>query len=183
MNTIIRGLKIYWNERLRLDMLLLRSRIALFVFNCIPDFYSLSPLRNLILNIGGARTSIFYSYIRSPFWCTQLSGLQFGKGVFINMGCRFEGTAPIVIGDQCQIGPFCCFENVNHVGTEDLKCPISIGSQVWIGAKVVITPGVCIGDRVIVAAGAVVTKNIPDRELWGGVPAKKIRDTLQSSAE
>ena len=53
--------------------------------------------------------------------------------------------------------------------------PVSIGNDVWIGGKVSIMPGVTIGNNVIIAAGAVVTKNIPDNVLVGGVPAKKIK--------
>ena len=54
--------------------------------------------------------------------------------------------------------------------------PVRIGNDVWIGGNVTILPGVTIGNNVVVAAGAVVTKDIPDNTLVGGVPAKKIRD-------
>ena len=54
--------------------------------------------------------------------------------------------------------------------------PIRIGNDVWIGGNVTILPGVTIGNNVVVAAGAVVTKDVPDNNLVGGVPAKKIKD-------
>lgn len=51
-----------------------------------------------------------------------------------------------------------------------------IGSHTWIGANAIILQGVCIGEHCVIAAGSVVTKNIPSYEVWGGVPAKKIKD-------
>jgi maltose O-acetyltransferase len=163
-------------EKARVDGMFLRARCFVWLFNKIPDFYVLAPLRNLFLKWGGAQIDIFHAYIRSPFWCSDLKGVQFGKGVFINMGCRFEGSARTTIGDHCQIGPFCCFENVNHTAAGDLKLPISIGSGVWLGARVVVTPGAEVGNNCVIAAGAVVSKTVPSGELWGWVPAKKIKD-------
>ncbi len=164
-------------EMVLYDLRNLRPRFFLWTFNLIPDLYSLSPLRNLFLMMGGAKIDIFNAYIRSPLWCTDLRGISFGNGIFINMGCRFEGTSPTVIGDHCQIGPFCCFETMNHTETGDEGSPITIGPGVWLGARVVVTPGVEIGAGSVIAAGAVVTKTVPENELWGGVPAKKIRET------
>lgn len=170
--------KIYHHtvEKARIDVTFLRARFFVWIFNTIPDFYSLSPVRNILLKWGGARINIFNAYIRSPFWCSNLKGIQFGRGVFVNMGCRFEGTARTTIGDHCQIGPFCCFENVNHTADGDVALPISLGSGVWLGARVVITPGSEIGNNSVIAAGAVVSKVVPSGELWGGVPAKKIKE-------
>lgn len=159
------------------DLKFFRPRFFLFFFNLIPDLLTLSPLRNLFLRLGGARIDIFNAYIRSPLWCSDLRQIEFGNGIFINMGCRFEGTARTVIGDHCQIGPFCCFENVNHTDSGDQALPIVIGEGVWIGARAVLTPGVEIGPQAVLAAGAVVAKRVPANEVWGGVPAKKIRDT------
>lgn len=59
----------------------------------------------------------------------------------------------------------------------------SVGEKVWIGGNVTILPGVTIGNNVVVAAGAVVTKDIPDNTLVGGVPAKKIRDLEDDTKE
>ena len=168
----------YLAERIQLDAGLLRSRFFLAVFNAIPDLYTLAPLRNLFLSWGGAQLHVFAAYVRSPLWCSDLKGLRLGKGVFINMGCRFEGAAATVIGDRCQIGPFCCFENVNHTALGDQALPITVSPGVWIGARSVVTPGVEIGENSVIAAGAVVTKAVPGGELWGGVPAKRIKDVL-----
>ena len=61
--------------------------------------------------------------------------------------------------------------------------PIRIGSDVWIGGNATILPGVTIGNNVVVAAGAVVTKDVPDNTLMAGVPAKKIRELEDDVAE
>jgi len=163
-------------EKISIDARFFRARFFIFLFNIIPDLYTLSPIRNLLLKWGGAKIDVFDAYIRSPFWCSDLKGLCFGKGVFINMGCRFEGAALTIIGDRCQIGPFCCFENVNHTESGDVSLPITIGTGVWLGARVILTPGVEVCNAAVIAAGAVVTKKVPDGELWGGVPAKKIKN-------
>ena len=57
-----------------------------------------------------------------------------------------------------------------------IATPVHIGNDVWIGGNVTILPGVTIGNNVVVAAGAVVTKDVPDNTLVGGVPARKIKD-------
>lgn len=159
------------------DLHFLRPRFFLFLFNLVPDFLTLSPFRNLLLRFGGAQIDIFNAYIRSPLWCSDLREISFGNGIFINMGCRFEGTARTVIGDHCQIGPFCCFENVNHTETGEQSLPVVVGSGVWIGARTVLSPGAEIGGNAVIAAGAVVARQVPANELWGGVPARKIRET------
>jgi len=103
--------------------------------------------------------------------------------VFIGSGCEFNIKAKITVGKNCLIASGCRFIDHNHgFSINELmskqKCSevaIEIGSDVWIGCNVVILEGVCIGNGAIIAAGAVVTKSIPDYEIWGGIPAKKIK--------
>ena len=110
--------------------------------------------------------------------------------MFIEIGDYSElGTNCIIqsntsIGDYVIMGPDVKIYTKNH-GHYDISIPIAlqpiicetvkIGNDVWLGANVIITPGVTIGDHVIVAAGAVVTKDVPDYALIGGVPAKIIK--------
>ena len=112
------------------------------------------------------------------------SFIEIGKNTFIghstqiNVGNRFK------IGDNCMIAPLTVFTDATH-GFEDLTIPmksqpcrydcIEVKDDVWIGSGCVILGGVTVGKGVIVAAGAVVNKDIPDYEIWGGVPAKKIK--------
>ena len=86
------------------------------------------------------------------------------------------------IGNNVWIGPNTDIYTVNHPLTAVSRRkhlakvePVTIGNDVWIGGKVTITPGVTIGNNVVVAAGSVVTKNVPNNSLVAGVPAKVIR--------
>ena len=106
-----------------------------------------------------------------------------GERVFIGAGCEFNIHEKIVIGDQAMISSGCRFIDSDHgfadrsvpmYGQACRKAPITIGADVWLGVNAVILRGVTIGRGAIVAAGAVVTKSIPEFEIWGGVPAKKI---------
>lgn len=99
-----------------------------------------------------------------------------------NYNLTILDIAPVTIGDHVMIGPNVDIYTVNHPlivsGRRDYEAqasPVTIGNDVWIGGKVAIMPGVTIGNNVVIAAGAVVTKDIPDNTLVGGIPAKKIR--------
>jgi acetyltransferase-like isoleucine patch superfamily enzyme len=107
-----------------------------------------------------------------------------GENSFLNDECMIIALANIMIGKNVMVGPRCCFVSANH-NFEDLKTPmvlqgykavgIEVGDDVWIGINSTITDGVKIGSGSIVAAGSVVTKDIGEYEIWGGVPAKFIR--------
>ena len=105
-----------------------------------------------------------------------------GKDVFINIGCRFQDTGGITIGDGTLIGHGTTLTTLNHSldparRADMTPAPIVIGRQVWLGAAVTVVPGVTIGDGAIVGAGAVVTKDVAADTIVGGVPAKLIRPT------
>ncbi len=117
-----------------------------------------------------------------PFGSEFGLGLTLGKDVFINMGCRFQDTGGITIGDGSLIGHGSTLTTLNHgVDPErrgDMEpAPIVIGRKVWLGASVTVVPGVTIGDGAIVGAGAVVTKDVPANAIVAGVPARLIRMT------
>ena len=106
-----------------------------------------------------------------------------GNGTFIGAGCEFNIHEKIVIGNLSMIAAGCRFVDTDHGFSErslpmmhqqTTKAPIRIEDDVWVGANAVILKGVTIGHGSIVGAGAVVTKSIPEFEIWGGVPAKKI---------
>ncbi len=108
--------------------------------------------------------------------------LTLGRGVFINLGCRFQDTGGITIGDGALIGHGSTLTTLNHHIDPDRRAdmvpaPIRIGRKVWLGAAVTVLPGVTVGDGAIVGAGSVVTKDVPANAIVVGVPAKLIRMT------
>jgi len=103
-----------------------------------------------------------------------------GKNIFINHACTFLDLGGITIDNDVQIGPKVNLITENHPVDPtqrknlDLKS-IHIKRNVWIGAAATILPGVTVGENSIVAAGAVVTKDVPDNTIVGGVPARIIK--------
>ncbi len=117
-----------------------------------------------------------------PFYSEFGKNLTLGKKVFINIGCRFQDTGGITIGDGTLIGHGSTLTTLNHSvdparRADMTPAPIVIGRHVWLGAAVTVVPGVTIGDAAIVGAGAVVTKDVAANTIVGGVPAKLIRAT------
>lgn len=119
-----------------------------------------------------------------PFFTDFGKNIHLGKNVFINAGCKFQDQGGITIGDNVLIGHNVVMATLNH--NEDVKkrgnlipAPINIGNDVWIGSNATILSGVSVGDGAIIAAGAVVTKDVKAKTVVGGVPAKYIRDIRQ----
>ena len=122
-------------------------------------------------------------------WIAKTFNCDNGKKIFI--GNNFTGNynltileiREVYIGDNVMIGPGTLITTVGHplspMGRRKhlgIAKPVHIGNDVWIGGNVTILPGVTIGNNVVVAAGAVVTKDVPDNCVVGGVPARKIKD-------
>ena len=108
-------------------------------------------------------------------------GVRFGDDCFLNFGCTLLALGGITIGDGAFIGPHCVLATEYH--PEDpatrhtlLTKPIVIGRNAWLGANVTVLAGVTVGENAIVAAGAVVSKDVPATTIVGGVPAKEIRE-------
>lgn len=123
--------------------------------------------------------------IKTPFHIDYGYNLTAGDELYVNIGCVFLDAAPITFGNDCLVGPGVHIYAATHPiqakyrrNTEEkyyLASPVKIGNDVWIGGKAVICPGVTIGNNVVVAAGAVVVKDVPSNVLVGGNPAKIIR--------
>lgn len=118
----------------------------------------------------------------SPFYTDYGYNTFLGKHVFINHDCYFMDGGKIFIGDHVFIGPKCGFYTAIHplnyqdrnIGLEQ-ALPIHIGDNVWIGANVIVLPGVTIGNGAVIGAGSTVTKDIPSNVLAVGSPAKPIK--------
>ncbi len=112
-----------------------------------------------------------------PFYTECGKNIFLGKKVFINFACHFQDQGGIYIGDNVLIGSQTVFATINHrkdpkARRDNCFAPIHIGNGVWIGSHVTILPGVTIGDHAVIAAGAVVTKDVPAGVVAGGVPAR-----------
>ncbi|MFT3660810.1 MAG: DapH/DapD/GlmU-related protein [Gordonia sp. (in: high G+C Gram-positive bacteria)] len=116
-----------------------------------------------------------------PFTTDCGKNIRIGERVFVNSGCRFQDQGGITLGDDALIGHNVVIASLNHSiapsdrATTEPK-PVVIGSRVWIGANSTLVPGVTVGDGAIVAAGSVVTEDVPPNTIVGGVPAKPIRE-------
>lgn len=157
------------------------------VFNWVLD------LELLLVTWAGLVPSHFF---RLFFY--RLAGMKIGKGSRIHIGARFfypgnikigegsiigdnaflDGRDELIIGDHVDIASGVMILNSEHdINSEDfqaINAPVEIGDYVFIGPRAIILPGVKIGRGAIVAAGAVVTKDVPEYMIVGGVPAKEI---------
>lgn len=116
----------------------------------------------------------------APFYTNFGKFIKIGKNVFINHACTFLDMGGITIEDNVLIGPKVNLITENHpLNPADRKAlitkPIIIKKNAWIGAAATILPGVTIGENSVIAAGAVVSKDVPDNVVAGGVPAKIIK--------
>lgn len=121
-----------------------------------------------------------------PFYTAFGKFTRFGKNVFVNFNCTFLDRGGITIEDDVFIGPNVNLVTENHPEEPGLRHhvyarPILIRCNAWIGVGAIILPGVTVGRNAIVAAGAVVTKDVPDNAIVGGVPARFIRNIKQQA--
>lgn len=123
-----------------------------------------------------------------PFYTDYGQNITVGKNVFINTGCRFQDQGGIVLGDGALIGHNVVLATLNHDEDPAKRHilhpgPVVLGKNVWIGANGTVVPGVTIGHGAIVAAGAVVTKDVPPNVVVGGVPARVLKRIETEAAE
>ena len=109
--------------------------------------------------------------------------LRVGRNCFFNVGCALDVHADLTIGDGAGLGQETMVLTASHkLGPPSRRfgsfepLPVKIGTGAWLGARCTILPGVTVGDGAVVAAGAVVTKDVPPNALVAGVPAKIVRE-------
>ena len=119
--------------------------------------------------------------IFTPFHINYGKKTTFGRDCFVNFGCTFLALGGITIEDDVFIGPHCVLATEYHPENPAtrhslLTKPIVVKRNAWLGANVTVLAGVTIGENAIVAAGSVVTKDVPDNMIVAGSPAKVIRE-------
>ena len=135
-----------------------------------------SILRDLFGRIGPG------AWIEPPFFCDYGSNLHVGERFYANTGCVVLDCDVVEIGARVKLGPAVQLLAVSHpldatqraLGLEYGE-PISIGDDVWIGGGAIVLGGVTIGDRAVVGAGSVVTRDVPSDTVVAGNPARPIR--------
>ncbi len=136
--------------------------------------YEQAKVREIMSEIMG-REFDESNWLLPPFY------VDFGKIFFMNQACTFMDRGGIEIGDDVFIGPKCNLTTINHdfnpYNRRATFCKsIKIGNRVWLGIGVTICPGVSIGDNSIIAAGSVVTKDVPANVIVGGNPARVLKE-------
>ena len=120
----------------------------------------------------------------APFHTNFGRFISIGKHVFINHACSFLDMGGITLEDHVLLGPKVNLITENHplnpVNRRGMICkPIVIKRNAWIGAGATILPGVTVGENAVVAAGAVVSKDVPANTVVGGIPAKILKTIEQ----
>ncbi|MCM1320661.1 MAG: sugar O-acetyltransferase [Bacteroides sp.] len=154
---------------------MIRARTLCFRANAVPpDDSSYVGFLEELFNrkLDGIR-------ILTPFICDFGNRVKFGKNVFINHSAILSASGGIEFGDRVSLAPGVRIATINHDFNERHKIytygKVVIKKNAWIGMNATITPGVTIGENAVVAAGAVVTRDVPDNAVAGGVPAKVIK--------
>lgn len=127
------------------------------------------------------------AHINPPFYCDYGFHIEVGKNFFANYNCTILDVAKVTIGDNCQFAPNVAIYTAGHPVHPDTRntayeygIPVTIGDNVWLGGNTVVCPGVHIGNNVVIGAGSVVTKDIPDNVIAAGNPCRVIREITEN---
>ena len=122
------------------------------------------------------------AFVNPPFYCDYGKHIEVGKNFFANYNCTLLDVAKITIGDNCQMAPNVAIYTAGHPvhpvsrnSMYEYGKEVTIGDNVWLGGNTVVCPGVHIGSNVVIGAGSVVTKDIPDWCIAAGNPCKVLR--------
>jgi maltose O-acetyltransferase len=159
-----------------------RARLLTAALNATPND---RPDRraDLLRQLFAADTDV---WLEPPFHCDYGTNITLGRKVFLNFNCVVLDCAPVRIGDHTLLGPGVHIYAATHPldaatrrgGLESAK-PVTIGADVWVGGGAILLPGITVGDRAVIGAGSVVTKDVPADAVVAGNPARVLR-TLQS---
>jgi len=138
-----------------------------------------AEIRDLLSQITGSDIDESVA-VFTPLYINYGKNTKIGKNVFINFDCVFLDLGGITIEDNVLIAPKVSLLSEGHPVSPDerqslVPGPIHISKNSWIGAGATILPGVTVGENAVVAAGAVVSKDVPANTVVGGIPAKQIK--------
>ncbi len=135
---------------------------------------------DLLIELFGKTGKDFF--VEPPFHCDYGYNISVGDQVYFNFNCVILDVTPVRIGNRCLFGPNVQLYAATHPLDAKIRGsmlengkPIHIGDDVWVGGGAIICPGVTVGDRSVIAAGAVVTKDVPSDVVVGGNPAKILK--------
>jgi len=156
--------------------------LALFLTNWLPD-------NVIFLKFRGSLARLFlgscghYLKLARNITLYNPARIHFGNNIYIAYGCWLSAGEDIVVDDEVIFGPYCVVASENHSRLngsfrfgEMKRAPIRIKRGSWLSAHVTLTAGSVIGEGSLIAAGAVVTKEIPANVLAGGVPARVLKE-------
>jgi maltose O-acetyltransferase len=145
-------------------------------FNRSTDLADRERIMRRLLPRAGA-----HLYVEPPFRCDYGTNIIIGHKVYFNFDCVILDVAEVTIGDYCLFGPGVHIYAATHPmdyeerRTRESGKPVRIGNDVWVGGSAVILPGVSIGDRTVIGAGSVVTRDIPSDVMAAGNPCRIIK--------
>lgn len=149
---------------------------VLMEFNNSPDINRSEILKGLFGSTGDNFC------VKPTFRCDYGYNIHVGENFFANYDCIILDVCKVTIGDNCMIAPRVCIYTATHpldvetrISGLEYGKPVTIGDNVWIGGSSTILPGVNIGDNAVIAAGSVVTKDVPANVVVGGNPAKILK--------
>lgn len=149
------------------------------LFKLNTAYHEEQEVRDLFSKLTGVEVHETFR-LRPPFYADFGRNIKVGKNVFINHCCTFMDRGGIVLEDDVLIGPKVNLITINHPldpskRHSTISTPIVIKKNAWIGAGASVMPGITIGENSVVAAAAVVTKDVPDHVVVAGIPAKVIK--------
>lgn len=145
-----------------------------------PRLYGRCHVANYGRILIGDRLLMYGATVRCELTAHAGGTLEIGNRVFINYGCSISAHQRVSIGDGCLIGQYgiimdCDYHSLENETDHGEVRPITIGDRAWLGARVIVLKGANIGRDAVIAAGSVVTRDIPANAIAAGVPAKVLR--------
>ena len=159
------------------EVILKAIRTTAELNNLVTD--DLGKIREVFSRLIGKKVDDTF-FLIPPFYSDFGENIMIGRNVFVNHACTFMDRGGITLEDEVLIGPKVNLITTNHPlppseRRATISHPILIRKKAWIGAAATIMPGVTIGENSVVAAGAVVTRDVPANTVVGGVPAKVLK--------